>query len=59
MPPEHVYKLKAAIQIYNLKGWKNTCSLRWVFVDLGKFMGQQPSISYRQSTGYHSYMYVP
>ena len=28
----------------------------WVFVDLGKFMGQKPSISYRQSTGYQSYM---
>ena len=24
---------------------------------LGKFMGEKPSLSYRQSTGYHSYMF--
>ena len=60
------------IQIYNLNDcheckrkkmcgktadlWRIICLLRWVVVDLGKFMGQKPSISYRQSSGYHSYM---
>ncbi len=60
------------IQIYNLKGCfeckrkkicgkpadlgRIICLLRWVYVDLGKFMGRKPSISYRQRTGYYSYM---
>ena len=60
------------IQIYNPKGcfeckrkkmcrktaylWRIICLLRQLFVDLGKFMGQKPSITYRQRTGYHYYM---
>ncbi len=60
------------IQIDNLKGcfeckrkkicgktadlWCIICLFRWVFVDLGKFMGKNPSISYRQRTGYYSYI---